>query len=103
MRVPALTAKASSRGCSRRSAARPTPASSRAFAARLIHAWIRAAIDKQILSGDITGLHRTQECAGGPELCWVAEAPRRNDCKALVGRLLSPDALFLGGCLDRRP
>src|ERR1700716_1767186 len=60
----------------------------------------RAAVDQQVLPGDVAGLGRAQEHAGGAELVRRAEALGRNGSGARGAELLVGNALLLGGGLD---
>src|SRR5262249_44919502 len=59
-----------------------------------------AAVDQQVLAGDVAGLCRAQERAGGAELVGRAEAFRRNRGGARRDGLVDQHALLLGIRLD---
>src|SRR5215472_17039288 len=61
-----------------------------------------AAVDQQVLSGDVAGRGRAQERTGGAELVRRAEAPGRNRGGACGCDLVDRGALLLGGGLDVR-
>src|SRR5215472_2299691 len=62
----------------------------------------RATVDQQVLPGDIAGLGRAQERAGGAELVRCAEALGRNRDGTRGRDLVDRGALLLGGGLDVR-
>src|ERR1700693_4084090 len=62
----------------------------------------RAAVDQQILAGDVAGLSGAQERARRAELVRIAEALRRRRGGALGARLLDRDVPALRGRLDVR-
>src|ERR1700733_14660716 len=54
-----------------------------------------AAVDENILAGDVAGLRRAEERAGRAELVRLADAPRRDGGDALGERGFGADALLL--------
>src|SRR5262249_35682560 len=52
----------------------------------------RAAVDQQVLAGDVAGVGGAEERAGGAEFVGRAEAPGRDGRGARCGRLLDRDA-----------
>src|SRR5713101_1382549 len=62
----------------------------------------RAAVDQEILAGDVAGLRRAQECARRAELVGIAEALRRHRGGAFGAELLDRDASALRRRFDVR-
>src|SRR6185437_13406544 len=71
------------------------------FACELERAVEHAAVDQQILSGDVAGLRRAQERRRRAEFIRFAEAPRRDGSDAGLGGFLEAHALLLGGLGER--
>src|SRR5262249_19202820 len=61
-----------------------------------------AAVEPQVLAGDVAGMDRAQERAGGAELVRRAEALGRHAGDALGHRLVDRDVALLGRCLEVR-
>jgi hypothetical protein len=60
-----------------------------------------AAVDQQILPGDVAGLRRAQERAGRAELGRIAETLGGNRVDPVGGDLRDASALLLGGLAQR--
>src|SRR5262245_44640598 len=59
--------------------------------------WVRAAIDEEVLPGDVRGVHTAHERAQRAELVDGAEAPGRHSLDPCLPHFLYGLALLLGG------